>query len=91
MRWRDLLLLALSSMAAGCARPLPERVLTRSRDGWTRTAPLMRYGPGNLYEYIDGEADAILPFGFRSLTQGTYRRGEAESVQAEADGSAAIG
>ena len=82
MRWPDRLVLplALAALAAGCARPLPRRVLARTRGGWTRTGPLVRYTPDNLFEYINGEAEGVIPYGLRAVTQGTYRRGEAESV-----------
>lgn len=79
-RDRILLAVALAALAGGCARPVPRRVLTRTRSGWTRAGRLERFAPDNLFEYIDGEADAVIPFGFRSLTQATYRRGEAECV-----------
>ncbi|HEU5359545.1 MAG TPA: DUF6599 family protein, partial [Candidatus Deferrimicrobiaceae bacterium] len=37
---------------------------------WAVAEPARTFGPGNLYEEIDGEAELFLPFGFRELTVG---------------------
>ncbi|MGB7971590.1 MAG: DUF6599 family protein [Candidatus Deferrimicrobiaceae bacterium] len=37
---------------------------------WTATEPPRTFGPNNLYEEIDGEAELFLPYGFRELTVG---------------------
>jgi hypothetical protein len=40
---------------------------------WTATVPARVFGPDNLYEEIDGEAELFLPYGFRELTVGFLR------------------
>ena len=82
MRWPDRLVpvVALILLVVGCARPVPQRVLTSTRGGWTRIEALQHYTPDTLFEYINGEAEGVIPYGFRLLTQATYQRGEAESV-----------
>ncbi|HEU5360049.1 MAG TPA: DUF6599 family protein, partial [Candidatus Deferrimicrobiaceae bacterium] len=37
---------------------------------WTVAEPARTFGPGNLYEEIDGEAELFLPYGFQELTVG---------------------
>ncbi|MCX6552348.1 MAG: hypothetical protein NTY02_15325, partial [Acidobacteria bacterium] len=34
--------------------------------GWTRDGAVQRFGPGNLWEYIDGGAEQFLAFGFHN-------------------------
>lgn len=72
--WFSLLLLV-----AGCAAlpvkdggdaSLFSRLAARS---WTATEPPRTFGPDNLYEEIDGEAELFLPYGFRELTVGFVR------------------
>jgi hypothetical protein len=71
--------LSLFLFVAGCAYlPLKEggdaslfsRLAARS---WTATEPPRTFGPNNLYEEIDGEAELFLPYGFRELTVGFLR------------------
>lgn len=40
---------------------------------WTATDPARTFGPDNLYEEIDGEAELFLPYGFQELTVGIVR------------------
>lgn len=40
---------------------------------WVATEPVRRFGPANLYEEIDGEAELYLPYGFLELTAGFFR------------------
>lgn len=40
---------------------------------WTATEPARTFGPDNLYEEIDGEAELFLPYGFQELTVGFLR------------------
>ena len=77
MRWPERCVLALcfGVAAGGCAPPLGERVLTPSRGAWRRAGRIRRFTAENLYDCIDGEADHVISFGFRSLAQATYRRG----------------
>ena len=48
---------------------------------WTVTEPARTFGPDNLYEEIDGEAELFLPYGFQELTVGFLL--PAGSVKAE--------
>lgn len=43
-------------------------------DGWTLTGAPTLYVPGNLWEYIDGNADLFKSFGFQWLASGKYTR-----------------
>ena len=40
---------------------------------WTAKEPVRTFGPGTLYEEIDGEAELFLPYGFEELTVGIVR------------------
>jgi len=71
--------ISLLFLVAGCAAlPVKEggdaslfsRLAARS---WTATEPPRTFGPDNLYEEIDGEAELFLPYGFRELTVGFLR------------------
>jgi hypothetical protein len=46
--------------------------------GWARSGPPKVYGPGDLYNYIDGGAELFLEFGFEALTLQHFQKGEAE-------------
>jgi len=68
--------ITLFLLVAGCAAipvkdggdaSLFSRLAARS---WTATEPARTFGPDNLYEEIDGEAELFLPYGFRELTVG---------------------
>ena len=66
------LLLIVSQCAGVSSRkgedvPLLSRLPKRS---WTAAEPGRTFGPENLYEEIDGEAELFLPFGFRELMVG---------------------
>ena len=43
--------------------------------GWTRTREPRRYGPGNLWEYINGAAESFLAFGFQEAATAGYADG----------------
>jgi len=71
--------LSLLFLVAGCAAltvkdgedaSLFSRLAARS---WIATEPPRTFGPNNLYEEIDGEAELFLPYGFRELTIGFLR------------------
>jgi len=40
---------------------------------WSAAEPARTFGPANLYEEIDGEAELFLPYGFQELTAGFLR------------------
>jgi hypothetical protein len=69
----SLFLLVAGSQCAGLPRQdgggvsLFPRLAGRS---WISTEPARTFGPANLYEEIDGEAELFLPYGFQELTVG---------------------
>jgi len=58
---------AVLPLKEGGDASLFSRLAARS---WTATEPPRTFGPNNLYEEIDGEAELFLPYGFRELTVG---------------------
>ncbi len=72
----SLFLLVAGTQCAGLPRrdggdaSLFPRLADRS---WTATEPARTFGPDNLYEEIDGEAELFLPYGFQELTVGFLR------------------
>lgn len=67
--------LLLAAMAAAA----PEEPLFPAMDGW-KIAGFATYTPQNLYEYIDGAADAFLQFDFEELETATYSNAEKVEV-----------
>jgi len=47
-------------------------------DGYTRSEEVRYYNPGNLYEYIDGQAVFYLSYKFTRLEHSVYKKGEDE-------------
>jgi len=47
---------------------------------WDRAGKAKVYGPGDLYNYIDGGAELFLEFGFQACTVQQYQRGKDEIV-----------
>ncbi len=43
--------------------------------GWVLPGQIRHYNPGNLYTYINGEAELFLPYGFDVLASAFYGRG----------------
>ncbi|RPJ83897.1 MAG: hypothetical protein EHM13_06315, partial [Acidobacteria bacterium] len=41
--------------------------------GWSRTKEPQVYGPGNLWEYINGAAETYLAFGFQEAASAGYK------------------
>jgi len=64
-----LLLLTIAVPAAGAAE-LPHPVLEAlaAKGEWKLLEPVRTFGPDNLYEEIDGEAELVLPYGMERLT-----------------------
>ncbi len=64
-----LLLLAVASLPA-VAADLPHPVLDplAAKGEWKLLEPVRTFGPDNLYEEIDGEAELVLPYGMERLT-----------------------
>jgi len=64
-----LLLLAIAVSPAGAADagdPLLGALAAKGE--WKLLEPVRTFGPGNLYEEIDGEAELFLPYGVERLT-----------------------
>ena len=64
-----LLLLAVAVPPAGAADAGdPVLGALAAKGGWKLLEPVRTFGPGNLYEEIDGEAELFLPYGVERLT-----------------------
>lgn len=64
-----LLLLAVAVPRAGAADPRhPVLEGLAAKGGWRLLDPVRTFGPDNLYEEIDGEAELFLPYGMERLT-----------------------
>ncbi len=59
-------------------------VLAASMGDWTRTGDVQRFGPGNLWEYINGGAEQYLSFGFQDLESTKYGRPDGATVAVDA-------
>ena len=71
--------------AAATPPPAPgPSVLAPSMGGWTRADDVQRFGPGNLWEYINGGAEQYLSFGFQDLESATYGRPDGAKVTVDA-------
>lgn len=71
-------MIALALIAA-LAAAAPEEPLFPQIDGW-KLAGLATYSPENLYEYINGAADAFLQLDFEELKSATYSNAEKVEV-----------
>lgn len=64
-----LLLLAIAVPPAGAANPGdPVLGALAAKGEWKLLEPVRTFGPDNLYEEIDGEAELVLPYGMERLT-----------------------
>ena len=77
---------------AADAPPAPSCALV---PGWTQSGPARSYEAGNLFEYMDGNAEGYLIYGFRSMKGVTCRQGEISFVidiseMSDADGAYGI-
>ena len=64
-----LLFLAIAVPRAGAADPLhPVLTALAEKGEWSVLGPVRTFGPDNLYEEIDGEAELFLPYGMERLT-----------------------
>ena len=81
-----LLLFLLPALSPGAGLPPKDegdaslfgRLAGRS---WTGTEQARTFGPGTLYEEIDGEAELFLPYGFEELTVGIVRPAGKEEAE----------
>jgi hypothetical protein len=63
-----LLLASSGAIAASDADPHPALASLEASGNWKSVEPPKTFGPDNLYEEIDGEAELFLPYGMRRLT-----------------------
>lgn len=70
---------AQTAPPAAATAPSPEETaflallpVTGAATNWSRTKDPRRYGPGNLWEYIDGAAEQYLTYGFQELATAAY-------------------
>lgn len=68
---------AAASPKAGAA---PPAVLTESLAGWNRVGAVQRFGPGNLWEHINGAAEQFLSFGFQELETARYTQASGRTI-----------
>jgi hypothetical protein len=76
-----LLTLALPVLLSGAPGAVPA---FPDLPGWTRVEPEKRFGPDNLYEYINGASESFLAFTFQELRVAEYARTDKASVVVEA-------
>ena len=70
-----LLLFAIAVPRAGAAAPRhPVLDALAARGEWRLLEPVRTFGPDNLYEEIDGEAELFLPYGMERLTVAVFGR-----------------
>ncbi len=67
------------ALATALAAAAPEETLFPAVDGW-KLSGFATYSPENLYEYIDGAADAFLQLDFEELKTATYTNAEKVEV-----------
>jgi len=63
--------------AEGADAPHPALASLEASGSWKVLEPPKTFGPDNLYEEIDGEAELFLPYGMRRLTVAVVARGGA--------------
>ncbi len=71
------LVLAAFAWADDAPAPAPNCTLV---PGWAQSGPARAYEAGNLYEYMDGNAEGYLIYGFRGMKGVTCRQGEISFV-----------
>lgn len=66
---------------AGAGQEAPRTLLPETcSSGWIPDGRAKVYTPQNLYEYIDGEAELYLSYGFKHLVTAFYRKAGAKST-----------
>jgi hypothetical protein len=84
MRASTRLALGLALLSANCILPRKgmDRLFpsTGFEKGWHREGKPRHFGPDNLYEAIDGEADLYLTYGFREMASLLYHWGSPEDT-----------
>ena len=80
------LLLAALSWAGVCAGEVsPAGLLPGENDleGWKKDGETLLYGPGNLWEYINGQAESFLMYDFREVAAQHYIDGSDLEIKVE--------
>lgn len=62
--------------ASGVQAEEPQFLAASFPDGYTRSEDVRYYNPGNLYEYINGQAVFYLSYKFTRLEHSVYKKGE---------------
>jgi len=76
---RTLLALSLAALAWAAGTPAPAPTCTLV-PGWAQSGPSRSYEAANLFEYMDGNAEGYLIYGFRNMKGVTCRQGEISFV-----------
>ncbi|MFN2220796.1 MAG: DUF6599 family protein [Anaerolineae bacterium] len=80
--WLALVLLSL----AGCgnSESWPDRFPGENAvPGWSPASEVQEFDTGNLYDLVDGQADAFFAYGFESAYVRIYENGEGEQMRVE--------
>ena len=73
--------LSLAALAWADDPPKPAWALSCALvPGWAQSGPARAYEAGNLFEYMDGNAEGYLIYGFRNMKGVTCRQGEISFV-----------
>jgi hypothetical protein len=72
------LLLPVSSSPAQTPDLTQVVTLTGLPGEWVLEEPVKQYSPGDLFDYIDGEAELYLPYGFSGLASAFYKKAGSE-------------
>jgi hypothetical protein len=68
------IVLLTAALAWAGEGPIKAELPEACSPGWLRAGETKIYTPQNLYEYIDGEAELYMPYGFARLVTGFYGR-----------------
>ncbi|MGO9229546.1 MAG: DUF6599 family protein [Bryobacteraceae bacterium] len=74
---RPLLVIPIAALAWAAGAPAPSCTLV---PGWSQSGPSRSYEAANLFEYMDGNAEGYLIYGFRNMKGATCRQGEISFV-----------
>lgn len=78
------ILALLCTTLRGTSAPSGEPTPFPPIPGWTLRVDTTVYTPGNLWDFIDGAAEAFLSYGFEDLTIGNYTAKDSLAVRVEA-------
>ena len=79
-------LAAIPGCSSGCRRSgKPLLPVSGFTPGWALEGPVKTYTPDDLFEYINGEAELYLQYGFKDLVSGFYLKDKDEKQGVSAD------